>query len=367
MAPEPSNRTRRAASYNRRRAENACVVCRARKTRCDNQRPVCGFCAATGGECQYADSDPARFDRASLAILQRLSELESRLVSHIDESLKEPQVNSLATGDGRAAQLTDSSDHPSTTTSGHFSSNLHNNATDLGPETVIDLHEDAPPSSKALLQSSKMCADSILKWPIFTQAAPHLEKELQTPIMEVFAQADTTVTASNKGASMMNLESEWINRLVENFLTHNHVKNPILDVDLLRSYARDFGETGPQWDEKSCLMVSEVRYGREITELCVVDCLCRKLHFCTFGSRGRAWDLQRPNPAGHGRGLFSSFAEADWYSTSPKFSHRCAVLFPYRSVPDGDLTDSCCVEVLRSSGNTVCGVVNNSGKNERDE
>lgn len=40
-------------TYPRKRAVAACLRCRARKTKCDNQRPSCGFCAGVGAECQY--------------------------------------------------------------------------------------------------------------------------------------------------------------------------------------------------------------------------------------------------------------------------------------------------------------------------
>jgi hypothetical protein len=43
---------------------------------------------------------------------------------------------------------------------------------------------------------------------------------------------------------------------VENFIANNHVKNPILDIESLRADVREFAETGPQWDERSCLIVS---------------------------------------------------------------------------------------------------------------
>lgn len=37
------------------RAVTACQTCRNRKTKCDNQRPTCGYCAKTGGSCSYLE------------------------------------------------------------------------------------------------------------------------------------------------------------------------------------------------------------------------------------------------------------------------------------------------------------------------
>lgn len=40
----------------RKRAVTACNICRARKTKCDNARPSCSFCATTGAQCYYPDN-----------------------------------------------------------------------------------------------------------------------------------------------------------------------------------------------------------------------------------------------------------------------------------------------------------------------
>jgi hypothetical protein len=279
MSLDSPLRARPASSYNRKRAGNACFVCRSRKTKCDNQRPVCGFCAATGGECQYVDSDPSQFDRASLAILQRLSQLESTLISHIDYSFKE-HVNAAAnsgtlsnhrtreastafqpeTNDGSTASWTAEAGISLNPINGQGDVNLleqklHEN------DATSDLLDDMPPSSTVVLQASKLFAESVLKWPIFSQAAPHLEAELHVPIMEVWSRPGSNRRqlqdqTRKRGASILNLDSEVVNQLVENFLTNNHIKNPVLDVQSLRADAREFAETGPQWDEKSCLIVS---------------------------------------------------------------------------------------------------------------
>lgn len=37
----------------RRRAHQACEACRAKKSKCDNERPSCGSCLQHGAECIY--------------------------------------------------------------------------------------------------------------------------------------------------------------------------------------------------------------------------------------------------------------------------------------------------------------------------
>jgi hypothetical protein len=221
------------------------------------------------------DSDPSQFDRASLAILQRLSELESSLVNHIDDSFRQHELTAadLARSSGRFVPEVSTEYHlgsrggrstagwtpgslnpPSGQTNANHSPELRR---DDGP---VDLLEDRPPSSKALLRASEMFADSVLNWPIFSQAAPHLEEELHVPILEFWTQSDSDMRqmqtqTGKKGATLLNSDSDVVNELVENFLANNYVKNPVLDIESLRADAREFAETGPQWDERSCLIV----------------------------------------------------------------------------------------------------------------
>src|ERR1700721_4603871 len=60
---------------------------------------------------------------------------------------------------------------------------------------------------------------------------------------------------SRRGGVSSNLEEGTVQNLVQLFLMHVHVKNPILEVETLRSYARQIDEDGPSWDGKSCLVV----------------------------------------------------------------------------------------------------------------
>ncbi|KAB5536256.1 hypothetical protein GE09DRAFT_971660 [Coniochaeta sp. 2T2.1] len=67
------------ARYPRKRSSKACHVCRARKTKCDNVRPTCGFCASLDISCSYDDveRDHSAFDPASLEILRKLGEIQT--------------------------------------------------------------------------------------------------------------------------------------------------------------------------------------------------------------------------------------------------------------------------------------------------
>lgn len=60
---QPKGDTMRMSSvkdYPRKRALQACQICRTRKTKCDNERPTCGSCNAMGVECSYNDAPASR-------------------------------------------------------------------------------------------------------------------------------------------------------------------------------------------------------------------------------------------------------------------------------------------------------------------
>jgi hypothetical protein len=58
---ETGNRMSSAKDYPRRRALQACQICRARKTKCDNERPSCGSCDALGVECSYNEAPASKY------------------------------------------------------------------------------------------------------------------------------------------------------------------------------------------------------------------------------------------------------------------------------------------------------------------
>lgn len=223
---------RQAASYNRRRATRACIICRTRKTKCDNQRPVCGFCTATGGECRYPDdegTDHSTLDRGTLAILQRLGSMEKSLTALISGQ-QQQRFSPPPPSSSSAHQPADPSGWRRPSTSGQQ------------PEG------SQPPSAEMICESAEMTIESISKWPVFGLAeAP--------AIATLLAQRDEvqqTINAEN----IFDLDPGMVVHLVKNFLSHNHVKNPIFDVDLLWVQVQDFLDHGPGWNGTSCLVVS---------------------------------------------------------------------------------------------------------------
>ncbi|OAL44008.1 hypothetical protein IQ07DRAFT_649457 [Pyrenochaeta sp. DS3sAY3a] len=101
--------TRAGTAYLRSRTVSACQVCRARRTKCDNERP-CAYCRRTGAVCSSEPaSATAGFDPASLAILAQLEELSSEvksLAGHVHRRRDCPSDSAtVATPGSRALNL----------------------------------------------------------------------------------------------------------------------------------------------------------------------------------------------------------------------------------------------------------------------
>ena len=222
------------------------------------------------------DSDPSQLDRGTLTIIQRISQLENSLVNRIDEVFKQHSYAAALPDSLRGPPSNSPHGWPQSTSENADRgvsqdigvSNFGSNASGAPNETqyneTIDpggLQDDLPPSSEAILQAAEMFIESVLRWPVFSQAAPHLKASFEMPMVEVLGLSkESTIhgrgDAGKIRSTFLNLDSEVIDQLVGNFLENNHVKNPILDVDSLRRDAREFAESGPRWDGQSCLIVS---------------------------------------------------------------------------------------------------------------
>lgn len=104
-----------------------------------------------------------------------------------------------------------------------------------------------------------MTVEELLKWPIFTRLAPDLDPLVRTPAIDGLSELNAgpgAFSAPENVSGIVGLDCDTVHAYVENFLTNNLVKNPILDVETLRADAREVAETGPQWDGRGCLIVS---------------------------------------------------------------------------------------------------------------
>ncbi|KAH7113704.1 vegetative cell wall protein gp1 [Dactylonectria estremocensis] len=225
-------RPRISGMYQRKRAVAACQPCRVRKTKCDNIKPACGFCARNGAQCTYADtaSDHSSFDPASLAILERLGHVVSLLETRQPPS--SPQDSSLGMQKQPSQAILNAAPP--------------NRPADQNSED--DLLEETPNFPAAIYN-----CESVLRWPIFQGIVPDIESFVTWP--------DNTQTASSmsswrdSGTLSRGVQEEDFIPLSRRFLAYVHTKNPILDVAELSRYVRDAAEHGLRWDGPSCLVL----------------------------------------------------------------------------------------------------------------
>jgi hypothetical protein len=194
--------------------------------------------------------------------------LESSLISHINSKSKDnaffPANNQFPAEPKElhdyASQTQEQSVAPgvhegSTTSSMNWRSPAVSGSAPNNPvNPTVDLSDDTPPSAEVLLRASEMSIESILKWPIFSEAAPHLVAVFDVPLIEVVGQPKPK-NSSQPSSTLPDLSPDTINHLVQNFLSNNHIKNPVLDEQELWAEAREFAESGPQWDARSCILV----------------------------------------------------------------------------------------------------------------
>ncbi|RFU78606.1 dna glycosylase [Trichoderma arundinaceum] len=250
-----SQRPRSAAIFDRKRTSSACSVCRARKTKCDSQRPICGFCRDSGGNCRYPEADVSRLDQGSLEVLTRIGRLEESLKLHISQAI-DSKLDAISKSEFASGRQP--GDGESTT---HRPLQLNPEESDASCRCVktngAAMCTDVPPSAEVLSHACNMSLEAVLKWPIFLSFLPHLSADLLTTTAEVLAKEGPIATVTEHDVEMAPkmLSAEALDQMVDNFLDNNNIKNPVLDSDTIRRHVQDFNESGPQWDGKTCLIL----------------------------------------------------------------------------------------------------------------
>lgn len=253
----------------RKRASTACQFCRLRKTKCDNARPICGYCRDHGALCVYsdavtevgatenghrpngsaADAAPPREAEASgnSEILARLDEIKHLLQS------SSANIPSQLQADPRHA----ASPFTPTTQEG------------MGPDHRVD-----PPSSHEAQFPHPWAAtrcETLLSWPVFDDLVPpELASSAQSFVLGSQSLSDDIEDAeqhatpaspprpayTTKGHLGQGIPDDGFITLCNKFLVHVYPRNPVLKANELVQYARSVSENGLAWDAPSCLVVS---------------------------------------------------------------------------------------------------------------
>ncbi|PVH72481.1 hypothetical protein DL98DRAFT_470364 [Cadophora sp. DSE1049] len=243
-------------NYTRKRAVTACVRCRARKTKCDNQRPACGFCTSVGASCDYEENvEHSSFDPASLHILSRLNEILERQddVLSAVHALDAGNISKTANTPGNFSLLSNTAS--SSAPDQHFPFSPQD-----GGEGVDPTLQWENSANYLKIPSSRTIPDLILAWPIFD--GKYLTDCLQDAIFDSTGMIGSSDSASQAvdrplGTKPVTsgLSETEISGLIENFLAAVHTKNPILDENMLKRSANSIIEDGLSWDGPSCLVL----------------------------------------------------------------------------------------------------------------
>ena len=79
---DPQDRRTTGRMYHGQKAVTAYQPCRARKTKCGNVRPVCGFCTRMGADCTYAEGSRDYSSEVPFGTRTAFRNSESSLVAY---------------------------------------------------------------------------------------------------------------------------------------------------------------------------------------------------------------------------------------------------------------------------------------------
>ncbi|KAH7121295.1 hypothetical protein B0J11DRAFT_590340 [Dendryphion nanum] len=233
MDTDPEARKRPAprgtAAYPRKRAVAACQTCRSRKTKCDNQRPTCSFCERAGGICIYSASDLSSYDPASLAILDRLENLENNLIAHM--SLGGTGLPSITTKSPETASFTS----PAV----------------VETDRVSDSHTSVvePTSHLSTSEIPPLCntVEHVLSWPVFGGRYDH-----QLDLSKILK---TAAPLERPTGVNVDLEIRTCKQLGIHCFDHVLSKNPIIEREFFNKILNNVCLNGAGWDADSCLVL----------------------------------------------------------------------------------------------------------------
>jgi hypothetical protein len=149
--------------------------------------------------------------------------------------------------------------------------------------------------AKASIPLSNPCfftVESVLSWPIFEG-----QYTLSLNLRDLMTSPGSgnldylSPQSSGKSQSPMGVELESCSKLLDNFFSRIHIKNPILDEKEIRQWAREISFNGIGWDSRSCLVVSGVS---QIIRQFRTQADERKLLLCALGSVSEDFPTKDP-------------------------------------------------------------------------
>jgi hypothetical protein len=140
-----------------------------------------------------------------------------------------------------------------------------NNATPGASKATPAAHDLSDPTTSN--HPSFFTVESVLRWPIFEGqygSCLNLRELMTNPAS---ASLDyLSPQSSGKGQARMSVEVESCSKLLDNFFSRIHIKNPVLDEKEIRQWAREISFNGIGWDGRSCLVVSWSPYSHSLSQ-----------------------------------------------------------------------------------------------------
>lgn len=246
------------ATFPRKRSVTACQLCRTRKTKCNNDRPICSQCISLNAQCVYEDEASAAAAAPANQILERLEYLIS-LVEPSSGFTRSTHVNDCNIDSNSLAEYPPAS----SSFNGHRASTV----TEAPRSEAASDDNEAETSSHAYFGSGQ----DVLDWPVFegkydrqwiealifdpTLPCDDLSGPCTSPRVTDDTIRNTYQDPRQASGVGVGVREDDVLQLVETFLVNVHVKNPIFDPEYLRDMARRVAEHGFNWQASSCLVV----------------------------------------------------------------------------------------------------------------
>lgn len=94
--------------------------------------------------------------------------------------------------------------------------------------------------------------ESILSWPVFQSCNIAQKHELRALL-----KLPSGISEPKSVPVSLEFEIGGARQLLQRFVRHIHIYNPVLQIDKVQEYMRDTLFNGLDWDAKSCLLVSK--------------------------------------------------------------------------------------------------------------
>ncbi|KAH7176383.1 glycosyl hydrolase family 3 N terminal domain-containing protein [Dactylonectria macrodidyma] len=226
-----------AAALPRSRGATACEKCRARKSKCDNQRPSCGYCSKRQIPCVYADDATAA--RWSVSGTEMILDAITNLSSLVEQQQQHQCCPCHSLTDDNLRHK------------GHASR-------DYGVTNEQDRLATGQSISPTRFVVRSQGFDSIREWGI-------LECVRKGPRLILDSPAPSVI---NTNHSLPNTNYSELQRLERKYINGIHLKNPILDLPELHQMILHVAENGVDWTTQSCL----------VTLVCALGAITQEYH-----------------------------------------------------------------------------------------